>query len=118
MAGSTERMVRSNPTTFVLKTTLAWFGVNALGDPGRCDAGVVDEHIDARRAHQYVLHCSINRIIAADVEFDHLDPLLAQCLRMFAVLHLRIAHGREHGVAGASQGFSRVTSETGAGASD
>src|SRR5215831_9666351 len=118
MAGSTERMVRSNPTTFVLNTHLGLIGREGLSDPGGCNAGVVDEHINPTNMCEHRLHGLVDRSVTADIELEDLDALLAQCLRMVAVLRFRIAHRSEYGEAGAGQGFGGITAETCAGASD
>src|SRR5262249_4083423 len=116
MSGNTERIVRSNPTTFVLKTTLAWSGVNASVTPADAIPALLTSTStrEARTSTSFTARSTS----AADVEFDHLDALLAPGLRMFVVLRLRIAHRREHGIARVSQGFSRVAAEASAGASD
>jgi hypothetical protein len=62
-------------------------GSECFGDPGPCHAGVVDKHIDATSARQYLLHGPLDRSVAADIELDDLDAMLAQysvCLRFFA----------------------------------
>ena len=97
---------------------LGLIGREGLSDPGGCNAGVVDEHIDATNMCQHRLHGLVDRSVTADVELDDLDALLAQCLCMVAVLRFQIAHRSEYGVAGAGQGFGGVTAETCAGASD
>ena len=93
------RSVRSNPTTLVLNTTAAWSAVKRLGNSGRGNSRVVDEHVRAPSACQHLLDGMVDRGIAADIELDNRNALLAQSLRMLAVRRLRIAHGSENRVA-------------------
>src|SRR5215469_18540690 len=69
-------------------------------------------------AREHLLHGTLDRSVAADIKFDDLDAILSQRLRMIAVLRLRIAHRREHRVAGAGQRLGSVAAEAAAGACD
>jgi hypothetical protein len=89
-----------------------------LGDAGRRDAGVVDEHVDALRAFERLLHATLDRGVVADVDLDHLDALLAERLRVVSVLSSRIAHRGEHHMAPAGHGLRGVAAEARAGARD
>src|SRR6516164_2271074 len=83
---------------------LGLIGREGLSDPGGCNAGVVDEHIDATSMREHLLHGLVDRGVATDVELDDLDALLAERSRVVAVPRFRIAHRSEHRMAGAGQG--------------
>jgi len=50
---------------FVQRLVARFVGRERLGDSSRCDAGVVDEHIDATSARQHLLHGLVVQIRVA-----------------------------------------------------
>src|SRR5215831_1990683 len=60
----------------------------------------------------------VDRGIIADVELDNGDALLAQLLRMVAVLRVWITHGCENHVAGVSHCLGGYAAKAGTGARD
>ena len=111
-------MTRRSPMTFVSKIDLRLFCGEGFGYAGRGDAGVVDQHIDLAGLRQHVLDARLDRRVVADVQFHGLDAELPQGFGNLAVLALHTAHRRVHRVAGAVQGFRRITAKAAAGAGD
>jgi hypothetical protein len=97
---------------------LGLIGGKRLGHPGRCDASVVDEHVDTARVRKHFTDGSLNRRVVADVELDDGDALLAQRAGPIAVLAIHIAHRGKDDVTSARQGFRGVTAEAARGAGD
>jgi hypothetical protein len=67
---------------------------------------------------RHLLNGTVDRCVAADIEVNNGNALLAQIFRWVAVLGLWIAHGSENDMAGASRCLNRGTAEPGTGASD
>src|SRR5262245_36583064 len=108
MEGSTARVTRSSPMTFVSKMAFACSVVKASVTPAEPDAGVVDEHIDLAGLGQHVLGARFDRRVVADVQFHGLDAELPRGLGGLAVLAPRTAHRGVHSVAGPVEGLRRV----------
>src|SRR6266516_3489496 len=116
MEGSTARVTRRSPMTFVSKMTFACSAVKASVTPARHDAGIVDQHIDLAGLHQHSLDARFDRCVVANVQFHGHDAELSQGLGGLSVLGLRTPHRGVHSVASAEQRFRRVTAKAAASA--
>src|SRR5215831_5461452 len=82
------------------------------------DTGIVDQNVDFACALEDVAYSLVDRSIAGNVEFDDLDALFGEYVRVGLVLTPGITHGSVNCVSGLRQSFRCVTAKTRARACD
>src|SRR5262249_9797310 len=71
----------------------------------RSDTGIVDQNVNFACALEDLAYCLVHRSIACNVEFDDLDALFGEYVRVGLVLALEITHGSVDCVSGLRQSF-------------